>query len=187
MGTKYPCLVHGLKFINSINIYETELLFILKLHPSWFHRLHFSLPEYLLQVNYCNLCVCVCVCMYFFLVVFQVPPKTRPWESPSWKTPLGLVYCCLVFILGYSFTNNKLQERRCDKTGLPPPWHESLAGFRVDGGQWGKHTGIFPWNWGRIKRACCVYHHLFPDTSPSVSENITVNNLWRWASQVAQW
>ena len=132
-------------------------------------------------------CVCVCVCVYFFLVVFQVPPKTRPWESPSWKTPLGLVYCCLVFILGYSFTNIKFQERRCDKTGLPPSRHESLAGFRVDGGQWGKHTGIFPWNWGRMKRACCVYHHLFPDTFPSVSENITVNNLWRWASQVAQW
>ena len=98
----------------------------MKLHPSWFHRLHFNLPEYLFQVNCHNFYMRV----HFFLIVFQVLPKTRPWESPRSSRPLGLVHCCLVFMLGYSFTKIKAQERRYDKTGLPPPWHESFAGFR---------------------------------------------------------
>lgn len=45
---------------------------------------------------------------------------------------LSVVHCCPVFMLGYSFTNIKPQNGRCDVAGFSLPWHESSADLRGD-------------------------------------------------------
>lgn len=102
----------------------------------------------------------------FFVIVFQVPSKTRPKEPPGSSMSLVLVLYCLAFMLGYSFTNTKPQDRRYDIAGLRPPQHESSADFRGGSGrQYGKHTGTFHWNWAVMRSAYQKHHHLFPDPS----------------------
>lgn len=118
---------------------------------------------------------------FFFVTVFHVPSKTRPQEPPDSSTSPSLVHCCLVFMPGCSFTNIKLQHRRCDTAGLPLPCRNPpLTSEVVVVAHMENTLELFlgtGWWWHVPARSISI----FSLTLPLVSEDITKNNLlWRY-------